>query len=48
MVTDNVTKTSILFYNEVQITDLRLKNYCIFMIVAVFNECIACHNQNYM
>ena len=48
MVTDDVIKTSILFYSEVQLTDLRLRSHCIFMVVAVFNECIALHNQNYL
>jgi len=48
MVTDDVIKTSIPFYNEVQLTDLRLNSHCIFMVVAVFNECVACHKQSYL
>jgi len=48
MVSDDVVKTYVPFYNEVQLTDLRLKSHCMFMVVAVFNECIACHNQNYL
>ena len=48
MVSDDVIKTSLPFYNEVQLTDLILKSHCILMVAAVFNECIACHNQNYL
>jgi hypothetical protein len=48
MVSDDVVKTSLPFYNEVQLTDLRPKSRCILMVIAVFNECFACRNQNYL